>query len=117
MVMAGRHIRHDWQQFVPWEQKSVRTLCGKTSTWNATGIPGVTEQPEVVEVGNKKVFGWCSACSVSAYQTAEHVTTGRVIVDENIFELYDRVARITGPIYDKYLARQEAARQKYRRLV
>lgn len=114
MVMAGRHIRHDWQQFIAWDQKSVRTLCGKTSTWNATGIPGVTEQPETVEVKDKKYFGWCTMCSVSAFQTAEHITTGRVAVVDSILDLYVEVYRITAPVYDAYRQRIEAARQRDR---
>lgn len=118
MAMAGRHIRWDWQQFVSWEQKSVRTLCNKTSTWNATGIPGVTEQSEIVEAGGKKVYGWCTICARDAYVTC--VTVINKEYDEPvhpyIMPMYEAVAEITGPIYDAYVKRQEQLREKYRRL-
>lgn len=110
MVMAGRHIRHDWQQFVAWDQKSVRTLCNKTSTWNATGIPGVSEQPEVVAAGSKMVFGWCSACAVSAHKTAWDAMEGAPM-HPYVRPMYEDVINITAPIYNAWLARQQSWRR------
>lgn len=112
MAMAGRHIRHDWQTFVDWEQKSVRTVCGKTSTFNAVGIPGVTEQPEEVEVKGKKYFGWCTLCSVLAMRVAENAVTGRSgEIHPYILPMYQDVFRVTYPVYDVYRARQEHLRR------
>lgn len=61
-MATGRHIRHDWKTFVNWEQVSVRTVCGMTSRQGLTGIPGITEQPRIVD--NK--WGWCMRCVKSA---------------------------------------------------
>lgn len=65
-VISTRHIRHDWQTFVDWEQKSVRTCCGVTTKRHLAGIPGVTEQPQIVEVSGRKLWGWCMNCVVQA---------------------------------------------------
>ena len=108
MAMAGRHIRHDWQQFVVWDQKSVRTLCGRTSTWNATGIPGVSEQEEVVEVAGKKVFGWCTVCAVSAFITTEQILGDYTMnLHPYIRPMYIDVAEITQPIHQAWVDRQQ----------
>lgn len=105
MAMIGRHIRHDWQQFVPWEQSSVRTVCGRTSTWNATGIPGVTEQPEIVETKTRRSWGWCGSCARSVHVVAWDA------VEENtlhpyIKPMYEQVINITAPIYNAYEERR-----------
>lgn len=105
MAMAGRHIRHDWQTFVNWEQKSVRTVCRKTTTFNAVGIPGVTEQPEIVEVNGKKVFGWCTNCSVYAYRDAFPAYESQDM-HPYIVPMYEGVFEIIAPIFQAYLARQ-----------
>lgn len=110
MAMAGRHIRHDWQTFVDWEQKSVRTLCGKTSTFNAVGIPGVTPQPEEVEVKGKKYFGWCTLCAVLAYRESSRVY-GLEDIHPYILPMYSDVLQTTLPIYLEYVARQEYLRR------
>ena len=112
MAMAGRHIRHDWQQFVLWEQKSVRTLCGRTSTWNATGIPGVSDQPAIIEVGDRKKYGWCTMCCVLAFNTAEAVV-GDYTIDLHpyIRPMYVDVGNITQPQYEAYQARQRQHRR------
>lgn len=109
MPMAGRHIRHDWQTFVDWEQKSVRTVCNKTSTFNAVGIPGVTDQPVEIEVGDKKYFGWCTRCSVVTYREASRVY-GLSDIHPYILPMYSDVMQVTLPIYLEYVARQEYLR-------
>lgn len=89
-MIKGRHIRHDWQTFVVWEQKSVRTVCGVTSTFGMTGIPGVTPQAEVVEVNGKKYWGWCTRCVNSiqrGLRTAEEHRPDMHIDVVNLYEL------------------------------
>lgn len=103
MAVAGMHIRHDWQTFVEWDQKSVRTLCRKTSAARLTGIPGVTDQPDVMEVGGKKIYGWCTLCAVDAYSLIGDTLPENV--HPYIYPMYLDVARITSPIYDAYMAR------------
>lgn len=110
MAMAGRHIRHDWQQFHPWDQKSVRTLCNKTSTWNATGIPGITEQPNTVKVKDKEYFGWCTMCSVSAFREASTILVNNPEIDGRLASMYETVRDLSRPVYDAWAARQRAAR-------
>lgn len=105
MAMAGRHIRHDWQTFVNWEQKSVRTVCGKTSTFNAVGIPGVTEQPEEVEVKGKKYFGWCTLCAVYSYQSAFKAYDGEDM-HPYIIPMYEGLIAIVEPVFLEWHSRQ-----------
>lgn len=109
MAVAGMHIRHDWQTFVDWEQKSVRTLCGKTSASHLAGIPGVTDQPDVIEVKNKKVYGWCTTCARLAMGVAENALSRRLgDIHPYILPMYQDVYLITFPIYLQWQARQGA---------
>lgn len=113
MAMAGRHIRHDWQTFVEWDQKSVRTVCGRTSTFNATGIPGVTDQPQVVVVGDKRYPGWCTMCARLAYITAGNALMSDSAPDLHpyIVPMYEDVFVKTTDAHLAYLARQAAHRK------
>lgn len=61
-MITNRHIRHDWKTFVDWEQKSVRTVCRATSRQGLAGIPGITDQKNIVNVGGKNFWGWCINC-------------------------------------------------------
>lgn len=61
-MIKGRHIRHDWRMFADWEQKSVKGACGVTTQRHLAGIPGFTQQPEVVRIADKNYYGWCARC-------------------------------------------------------
>ena len=64
MAIAGRHVRHDWKTWVDDDrQKSVRTMCGRTSRRELAGVPGVTPQEVLVTVGDRKISGWCPQCA------------------------------------------------------
>lgn len=52
-VISNRHIRHDWQTFVNWDQNSVKTICGQKSQPRLSGIPGITDSP---------ADSWCPNC-------------------------------------------------------
>lgn len=74
--MHTRHVRHDWKTWLDnQDQKSVRTLCGMTSTPKASGIPGVTEQ-EIITTDSKgrKVWGWCIRCISALANDVEAMT-------------------------------------------
>jgi hypothetical protein len=61
--ITTRHIRHDWPEWVDWNnQKTVKTMCGVRSRPGLCGIPGITEQSAVVEKNGRKVWGWCMHC-------------------------------------------------------
>lgn len=111
MPVAGRHIRHDWQTFVDWEQKSVRTACGRTTSRHLAGIPGVTHQPEIVNVAGSAMVGWCVPCSVKVNKRAESA-----LISENfhpyIKPMYESVLEVVAPIYDAYRKRKEDTRKK-----
>jgi hypothetical protein len=65
-IVKGRHIRHDWRTFNDrQDQKSVRTLCGVTSTPSKSGIPGVTPQKTWLIDSEKSeaTWGWCWMCT------------------------------------------------------
>lgn len=63
MDITTRHIRHDWPEWVDWNnQKTVKTMCGVRSRPGLCGIPGITKQSAVVEKNGRKVWGWCMHC-------------------------------------------------------
>lgn len=53
LMINNRHIRHDWQTFVEWEQGSVKTMCMQKSKPRLSGIPGITYNPG---------GSWCPNC-------------------------------------------------------
>jgi hypothetical protein len=68
MDIATRHIRHDWPEWVDWDnQKTVKTMCGVRSRPGLCGIPGITKQSAVVERNGRKVWGWCMNCVTSTF--------------------------------------------------
>ncbi len=71
MPIGNRHVRHDWQTFVDWRQKSVKTMCGVKTRSELAGIPGVTEQPTVLKTIDKDIYGWCIACCYETCLYAE----------------------------------------------
>jgi hypothetical protein len=111
MAVGGRHIRHDWKTWVDSEQKSVRTLCGATTKRHLAGIPGVTEQPEIVEINDKKYFGWCTRCAVSSWRELHNV-----VVDEDVHPyirpMYDGMRVIIEPIVARYYEKQRILRER-----
>lgn len=116
-MISSRHIRHDWQTFVDWQQKSVKTVCGVTTRRNLAGIPGVTDQPEVVEVKGVKKWGWCTACIRSSKydldQVEKDMLAGEITVDETVRKMYDRFATAVLPQY-LWWKDQELKRRKER---
>lgn len=90
-VISTRHIRHDWQTWIDWEQKSVRSLCNVTTKRHLAGIPGITEQPQIVVVGDKKLWGWCAPCVVKAINVIESVDNAST--DQRVDSLYDSAYR------------------------
>lgn len=96
MAISNRHIRHDWQTFHNWEQKSVRTLCGQKSSPRLCGIPGITIQP--VKVAQRP--GWCPNCM-------HRIITGRprtflplAAIVENMPYMHPEVSRLYQRVLD-----------------
>jgi hypothetical protein len=99
-MIKGRHIRHDWQTFVDWDQKSVRTVCGMTSKRHLSGIPGFTEQDERVKSNGREYWGWCTRCVTSvvrAMRGFEHLPAGTFVPE--VVALY---ARVSETLLDQY---------------
>jgi hypothetical protein len=109
MAVSGRHIRHDWQTFVDWPQKSVSTVCGRKSTFNYTGIPGVTDQDTIVEVKGKPAFGWCYRCSIHANVEATGILHGEVL-HPYIRPMYEAVKDATQQARDQDVRRAQRDR-------
>lgn len=111
MAVGGMHIRHDFNTWVDWEQKSVRTCCGMTTKRHLAGIPGLTMQPSVVETRDKKVWGWCMRCVNSAYgpivNDSEDVT-----IDSRVRSLYADARKALQEQYLWEQARKEVLRRK-----
>lgn len=111
-VVGGRHVRHDWQTFVDWEQKSVRTVCGVTTRRHLAGVPGVTPQPQQIPVDGKVVWGWCPRCVIQMMRGVNaYVKENSLILDE-VRNLYDRASLEVQDQYD-YL-RAEAIKRQWR---
>lgn len=90
-MQISRHIRHDYKTWAEWEQSSVRTVCGVTTRHGLAGIPGITLQPQIVDKGDKRYWGWCWPCVRSAYNEMTYViASGKagVFLDENLVRLY-----------------------------
>lgn len=68
-MIAGRHIRRDWPEWVEWQRQGVvRTMCGKRSRPGLCGIPGVTQQDRIVtNKAGLRMWGWCSSCVMETY--------------------------------------------------
>lgn len=111
MAVGGRHIRHDWKTWVDFEQKSVRTVCNATTKRHLAGIPGVTEQPEIVEINDKKYFGWCTRCAVGAFRDMDNT-----MVDEDLHPyirpMYEGMRQVIEPIVARYQERQRDLRMR-----
>lgn len=87
-MISTRHIRHDWKTFVEWEQVSVRTVCGVTTRRHLAGIPGVTPQAAVVEIGGRKKWGWCMRCTVYTHRETVEILKSGVYLPEGIWLRY-----------------------------
>lgn len=62
-MITGMHVRSDWDRLILSDRKYVRTLCGKTSSVNLTGIPSITDQPPAfVGIDKTAIAGWCTEC-------------------------------------------------------
>lgn len=67
-MISTRHIRKDWPEWVDWpNQKTVSTMCGVRSRPGLCGIPGITNQPQIVERSGVKAWGWCGRCVNSTW--------------------------------------------------
>ncbi len=87
-IISNRHIRHDWQTFVDWEQQSVRTMCGVTTRRHLAGIPGVTIQPQIVNTNAGKRWGWCTKCVVNTFAVASKASSSGEITSHTMKEMY-----------------------------
>jgi hypothetical protein len=93
MAIRGRHIRHDWQTFVDWEQQSVKAVCGAKTQRHLAGIPGITDQPAMVPVKGKTYYGWCSRCVGSVFRTLQDIDASHVnVLVPQVRALYEGVA-------------------------
>lgn len=90
--MHTRHVRHDWQTWLDKQnQKSVRTLCGITSTPAKSGIPGITAQDLTVTDSQQRiVYGWCTGCVATALNIQEKMK-------DDVYTNYP--ASSLGPLY------------------
>jgi hypothetical protein len=111
VTISNRHIRHDWQTFVDWDQVSVRSLCGSTTRRGLAGIPGVTDQPAIVAVKDKQKWGWCSACLRSAMRTISHIDANVEMIPE-IKAVYALAIDTMYGQYNWLLERDQKAKDK-----
>lgn len=89
MLISNRHIRHDWKTFVDWPQISVRTVCKITTRQGLAGIPGITDQPQILPGGR---WGWCMRCVLGS--TEDFITLYSLPeVDKAIYTLYNNAEK------------------------
>ena len=95
-IVKGRHIRHDWRTFNDrQDQKSVRTLCGVTSTPKASGIPTVTDQKAWI-IDNEKgeqFWGWCWRCTLTLIKTEDNLDNAPIYIQEMYHQIAQNFAR------------------------
>jgi len=111
MPIAGRHVRHDWQTFVDWEQVSVRTLCGRTTKQHLAGVPGVTKQPLVVSGGDKNMSGWCINCASRVNVLSRNILRVTDLTDD-IRNRYAQAVMATERAAQAFTARKEQSHQR-----
>jgi len=95
LAISNRHIRHDWQTFVDWEQSSVKTVCGVKTRRHLAGVPGITEQPLVVSVGDKQAVGWCVQCAYRVNRDAQEIIKSGILPSISLKNLYVVVVAMT----------------------
>lgn len=115
MAVGSRHIRHDYNTWVDWEQKSVRTLCGVTTRTHLAGIPGLTQQPSIVQLPDRKVWGWCMRCVCSAYSPISNNSVASD-VDSRVQSLYTDALAAIQEQYLWYRDRMQRDRENRNRL-
>jgi hypothetical protein len=103
-MITTRHIRHDWQKWIDdHDQKGVRVLCGARAKVGMAGIPGITEQDEIVQVGENgtRYFGWCIRC---VYIARLKFPKDYLSLDKRLYSLYEAFDKVVNhPDYVKYL--------------
>lgn len=112
--IRNRHIRHDWQTFVDWEQKSVRTMCGVTTKRHLAGIPTVTTQDIFPEIDGKPRFGWCTRC-VQATMWVLKQTEDQYMLS-SVKTLYAALSEEIFPEYEHARVLEQKRRDSYRRM-
>lgn len=115
MAIGSRHIRHDFNTWVDWEQKSVRSACGVTTKRHLAGIPGITEQPRVVDLGDRKVWGWCARCVNSVWSSVDN-NAQDFDIDSRVRELYSDARLELAEQRQWMMDRAQADRERRRRL-
>lgn len=115
MAVGSRHIRHDFNTWVDWDQKSVRTACGATTKRHLAGIPGITPQPRTVDTGQKKIWGWCGRCVNSAWSSIDNNANDEML-DQRVGSLYtdarEQIAEQYRWQHAKMLETREARRRQ-----
>lgn len=101
-VVKSRHIRHDYNTWVNWEQNTVSTLCGMKTRFRLAGIPGVTEQPQFVDVNGKRYYGWCPRCSKVAIGMLRTLELSGQWIEPDIEARYAKMSEEIFPIVSVY---------------
>lgn len=90
-MITTRHIRSDWSEWVDWPgtvQKTVSTMCGTRTKVHLAGIPGITQQEPIVEVGGKRKWGWCMRCLLNLWPYLLPPALTKEITAPAIFDLH-----------------------------
>lgn len=101
VLIARMHIRHDWQKWLLTEQKTVRTLCGKTTTNKLAGIPTISDQsPALInKTTGEKLPGWCQVCVRFLVEEVNYLPAGGLPTTQAIRDQYSALAEEIVKIY------------------
>lgn len=103
MTVSSRHIRHDWPEWVDWHtQKTIKTMCDVRSRPSLCGIPGITYQPETVEVNGKVKWGWCGRCVQATWPYYMPPALTSEVTHPAIIELHQKAMAALAPQYRHY---------------
>lgn len=96
-MITYRHIPTDWNTFIPADLPADDTsrrvmMCGRRARYRLCGIPGISEQPRVI---NDRP-GWCLECLAATYREARFTKIPSI---PELRALYRRVEEETADAY------------------
>lgn len=105
MAIVNRHIRRSWDTWIDAplrDTKTTKALCGRRTTEEFVGIPGVTIQP--VQIGAEA--GWCFLC-IQAF-AVEHRSRQSIINKvqgaPGIGDIYNNAGRVIDTMAQVYVS-------------
>lgn len=109
-MITYRHIPTDWNTFIPADLPADDTsrrvmMCGRRARYRLCGIPGISEQPRVIN-GRP---GWCLECLAATFRDALHASLPDV---RPLRELYAQVRNECGEAFYEAKALEDSVQNE-----